>query len=192
MFNQFEDRGQLANVLQRRLNMTGAAPAPSVAPELFPCLVYENDRIEWGYLKNEIPYSRHRVTNTPAAGQHAAVVLENPAISGVIVVVKRVLSSLNARVSNVSTPNGTLVFGDAGFSRDSRTSVRSRAFVSEYAVLTANMPSLQWLAIPNVETDLEWVVAPGQFLILASNTAAASLTGGFAWTERPAVQGELG
>lgn len=52
IYNQIQERG-LNAVIQRRLNMTGDAPAPALVPELGAQLVLENDRPEYRRWKEE-------------------------------------------------------------------------------------------------------------------------------------------
>ena len=53
VFNEI-DEGGLNAILTRRLGMPGGSPAPSLAPEIMPQMVLENDRPEWGWLKGEM------------------------------------------------------------------------------------------------------------------------------------------
>lgn len=56
MYGGFNDGGQLSQLLMRRLNLTGDSPVPVLMPELGANLVYENDRVEWGFPKGELHF----------------------------------------------------------------------------------------------------------------------------------------
>lgn len=191
IFNEMQDKGQLTQILQRRLNITGAAPTPSVAPELFPVLVYENDRPEWGFLKGEFPYSGSLNVAAPAAGFHAAIGLENPGSSDVLCVVKSFGVSQVCRVAIVSAQAG-FVSGSQGRRRDSRSPLNGRGFRNNYSIPTASLPTAQQIVFANQEFKTSYIIAPGSYLIIACEAAATALSSFIAWTERPAMPGELG
>lgn len=83
--------GRYADSLRRLLDLKGALVAvDELGPELVPALVLESDRPEWSYLRGEQLASGH-ATATAAVGLRSSVRLQNPASSGVLIVVEEII-----------------------------------------------------------------------------------------------------
>lgn len=193
IFNEVADKGQLNQVMQRRLNMTGAAPAPSLMPEIGPVLVLENDRPEWGFLKGEFAWSQRLRAAAPGAGNHAMYYLENPANSGVLAVVSLVYCSVLARIVATGTlPASTLLSSLGGRPRDTRQPGLSRVRAADATIPTANIPATGYELAGGTQLREPFVIAPGGWMLVISDVAATAMTTSSSWTERPAMPGELG
>lgn len=192
IFNEMQDKGQLSQILQRRLNITGAAPSPAVAPELFPTLTYENDRPEWGYLKGEHRFGR-LTSVAAAAGLYSAMTLSiQSGDVGLLTVIKRVvnLSTIPVYLSfDTSAPGG----GSSGYGlrKDTRGPSNSRTFwgTGSYAAISPNSTGIP----ANSALDLDFVLAnPAQWFAVKGSAVNTGLVIAIEWTERPAMPGELG
>ena len=191
MFNQFEDKGQLAQVIMRRLNMTGASPAPAIAPELFPVFTYENDRPEWGYLKGEYRFGRTETVAAPPAGEHAAFVVQNGGNSGAIVVVKDICVTALATARIVQQQTFLASSPTTGVRRDSRQPSNSRTGFIPGRIAGASVTAGAVLIPANTRTEVEFIIHPGWELAVIAFNAAASMSASINWTERAAMIGEL-
>jgi len=206
IFNEMQDKGQLSEVLQRRLNMSGAAPAPAVAPELFPVLVYENDRPEWGFLKGENPFALAS-SSSAAVGTHSGNGIWNPAGGNIIVVVKSITWYPADPCGLVLSVSSTQPFSStvAGSSTDSRYATaaslrRSNCLVgqrNDYSDPDSLPCILSLNGSATVGSPFVYrtpiILKPGAQLVLIgsnANTALNRVT--FEWTERAAMPGELG
>lgn len=207
IFNELQDKGQLTQMLQRRFNLTGAAPSPALEPGLFPCVVYENDRPEWGFLKGELPYSRVRTASASGGAGFSGVGLWNPATSGQLVVINEIrylpLAAVTL-VTSVSTVN-PFSTSDAGYSRDTRYSTaaslrRSNCVLGLNTDYTDPSPLgalWQTSAVTGAQAQERYdhpiILKPGaQAILIGSVANTAVVQACFVWTERPALPGELG
>jgi len=91
IFNEISDKGGLTQVLMRRLNMTGSAPAPALMPEISPTLVLEAERPEWSYYKAETLFARYAAEGGGGAN-YTSMFLQAPA--GMLLVVTSIYSAL--------------------------------------------------------------------------------------------------
>lgn len=193
VFNEIADRGQLTRLLMARLNMTGAAPAPSLMPEIGPVLTLENDRFEWRQLKNEFTWGRQQTVGAPAAGIHGTFFLINPGNSGVIATIEKTIFDFAARiVVATALPLSLLTTTAYGRRTDSRTPLQSLCSWHAGEIQTANLPiDRTYVSVANVEQDNEYVIAPGHVFYAYHPTAATAFGGACRWRERPAMPGEL-
>lgn len=158
---------------------------------------------EWAILRRELHFSSFVNTNTAAAGRFAAVALTNPAASGKIVTVRRVLTC--------SSPNW-----DCGVDSTTGASILANLVTQEArpldtrhnagGVLRPNSALLQHGDVGAVfglqaafhsediqEQPSPWfVIAPGMAWIAIGSTAATDVQLNIWWTERQALSGELG
>jgi len=197
VFNQFEDKGQLAQVIQRRLNMTGSAPAPSVAPELFPVLNYENDRPEWGFCKNERLCSCI-VELGANVGEFRSFQLYLPTTATSIAVVTSIIS----HDTNVKFVGRSFIAGGIApwtavptGARDFRYApvgsvvLAERASTAAQPTFSVRLGRLQAVG----ETLREPIIlGPGGTLMITGATANQTLFASVHWYERAAMPGELG
>jgi hypothetical protein len=95
IYNELGDKGQLNNILQRRLTISGSAPAPALMPEIGPTLVLENDRPEWKRWKNEVPFSV-AATVAAVAGEYGSVIFTPPGATADYVVVIEQITNVSA------------------------------------------------------------------------------------------------
>lgn len=139
ILNQIQDRSQLNRVLQTRLNITGEAPAPGVAPELFPSFVYESDRPEWRYFKNE-QYFSEMFSGSAVAAERGVVYITVP--SGFVAVFEQVtISTQNVDVGFALQPTLTLPIAVGNLlSRDNRFGSNGVLFAQAASATVANAP----------------------------------------------------
>lgn len=193
IFNEISDKGQLNQLMQRRLNMTGSAPAPSLLPEIGPQLVLENDRTEWGYLKGEYLFARGVAAGAPGAGLHTGLILENAPNSGLLVVIERVVGTVASRTGTDITTAGIIIVNSSlGPRRDVRTPGTGRAGILQVTQATANLFARQEHLPANVPSTTEYVIPPGTFFQVMAEAAATGGTWSISWRERIAMPGELG
>ena len=87
--------GRLNSILHKLLNMAEGSPSPTLATDVFPMLALEVDRPEWHFLGGErLGWARWYLGGT--AAQYSHVGLRNPAGSGVLLVVDRIVVSVAA------------------------------------------------------------------------------------------------
>jgi len=81
--------GRFNGILHKLLDMKEAAPAPSLAPDIFACLTLETDRPEWAFL-GAVRLCSASGDQAAGAGAVSIFQLSNPAGSGVIIVLESV------------------------------------------------------------------------------------------------------
>jgi len=202
IYNQIGESG-LNEIITRRLTTPGGSAAPAVAPEIFPVLVLESDRPEWGVLKGENPFAVSRVAAAPGVGNFLTHALVNPTGSGVIVVVKRLAAVAGTGLVRVGVAeNGTYGAGGVqgiGIPTDSRISAfagavftrRSASSLTELIGAGAVTPSPLWFGEATTNLDIPFILKPGWGMFVATNSSNTALTTNIFWTERKAQPGEL-
>ena len=198
LFNQFEDKGQLAQVLQRRFNMTGSAPAPAIAPELFPGLTYENDRPEWGFYKNEI-YAGVRVSLSAVAGQYSAMQLYLPSTANAICVITEIMHMGGTFGCNVQRAQGisagvapwTAVATQAADFRYGAS--RTQTICERYQAAGAPLGNgtIERIAGSGQQLHQPIIISPGTAMLLATDIVNSPIDVCIRWYERTAMPGEL-
>lgn len=197
IFNEIAEQGQLSQVLQRRLNMLGAAPAPALMPEIAPTLNLENDRAEWGWLKGERRMQRLVSINAVAA-QFGAAQLYIPSTTRVLAVVNHI-RVFNANVLNITRLQG-IAGGIAGWAAIATTSVDFRWGAQgssclletvTNAVQPAGNGIIGRLNATGMTLNQPIVIAPGTALGIYADVANQIVQFEIGWYERPALPGEL-
>lgn len=196
VFNGIGESG-LNDLLTRRLDISGGAPSPAVEPAIFPTLVLESDRIEWGYLKGENYYSAVNSVNAGGAGTRSSVHLLNSS-PGTIVVVEKALGSVasgsfQARLVQYGlsiVPVGNL---RASGGIDSRIGLRGgSARVIEDNTIGAISTTVLSATFANGEFPTKFVLLPGWALYLAPNADNVAISAySLFWRERQALPREL-
>lgn len=189
--------GGLNDLLQRRLSVAGGPPSPTVEPAVFPALVLENDRVEWGYLKGEMRYSAGGSLAAGGALTRSSVQLINTT-PGNIVTVERAEMAATGSIFCLAK----LVFYGAGLLPvgANRTSValdsRLRGGASGCRVWEDN--TLGAAGGSNLSLSLTGVfpgnpiLLPGWALWLAPTSDNVAITGyTIQWRERQAEPREL-
>lgn len=198
IFNEISDRGQLTQILQRRLNMLGSAPAPALMPEIAPCLTLENDRAEWGWLKGEL--RRARLTTVAATvGQFGMVQCYIPTNRRNIAVITDIQSHNTNTLNVARTFIGGGIVGWAGLTTaglDFRDPSSGGAVLFEQTT-NALQPSVNVVLArcnatsPRMQQPI--ILAPsGQSLVIYNITANQECAVTISWYEREAFPGELG
>lgn len=203
-FNDLQGGNEANQVLQRRWGIQGAAPAPTMASELFPMIALEVDRPEWHFLGN----SRLSWANTILAaspGNFSISMLTNPVGSGVIGVCERLVLGEEAGADRsydievlaagvIVAPTTTV----RGFMRDSRLGWAAGFRTSMFAgtVLSAALIGDQVLryrvpANTSREVELDMVMGPGSSLHVIPGAINTNTRVGFVWRERAAIAEEL-
>lgn len=191
--------GRLSQILARLLSMDEGAPSPTLATDIFPCLVLESDRPEWAQLGG-VRLCGARRTDAAVAGQYSHVALRNPTDSGVIVVVRSVcIHSGSTAYSTLGIrAQATLDATTAGFARDSRWSTAgafsSKAVVGDYTAAVQQTGAVIWMvastaSTPN-QTRLDVVLSPGFELLCTGNAVNVQQSCAFEWYERPILPSE--
>lgn len=182
----------LSETIGRRLMTPGGAVAPGVAPELFPCVVLENDRPEWHYLGGGGIFGRSSSAGVAAggAGVRSSVQIVNARRDNLVIVESiEMATAATALVASVIRYGvDVLPFGTAvsGVPRDSRMFGRgSSATVVIDNTLAAAAGSTIYNTLTPMKLPLPVVLAPGDALYcapVADNTAITIWA--FGWRER--------
>lgn len=187
----------MSQVLQRRLNMLGAAPAPALMPEVAPCLTLEDDRPEWGWLKGERRMQR-LVSINAVAGQFGAAQLYIPSTTRVIAVVNHI-RVFNANIVNITRLQG-IAGGIAGWAAVATTSVDFRWGAQGSACLLETVNNAAQPAGNGIigrfnalgmTLNQPIVIAPGTALGIYADVVNQIVLFEIGWYERPALPGEL-
>lgn len=194
--------GQLNEILSRRLNMQGGAPAPGLTPEIFPALILEADRPEWGWLKQEQRFGL-QATVLGAASNVSSIRLRNPTGSNILGVVSKIkLVSIEGGAVNVfmSLGNAQLALANGfGTPRDTRWLNAASLAQGRFSMLLASTSATDfspnglavWRFAAADQWDTEIVLAPTGMIDIQSANDDVDMTVCFEWTERRAQPGEL-
>jgi hypothetical protein len=196
-----------ASYLERKLRaivgVSGDNPLPDLE-DIKGLLVLESDRPEWAIAGGEQLYGG--TVNQPlVAANVSAAELRNPANSGVILVVSRVITSLSAaggQTLKIGFGTATLATqfntkstvdtrrGDAGTQTNSAATMSGQATTPGDP--TGGQIILQTLAPAN--TPVYWetpiILAPNSSLYVVSGVVNQTLIAAFSWRERP-VEGSV-
>lgn len=203
-FNELQGGEPANQILQRRFGITGQAPAPVMASELFPTVCLESDRPEWHWLGGgRLVGGRGFLAAAP--GNFSQLNLQNPAGSGVIAVVDSIVIADDAgatamwqiRVNGV----GALTVPSAsarGFMLDSRAGMAAgfRSSLSIGELLTATIAGqvvnqVRVGANGNYQDIGSYVLGPGSEIVVSPTTQNRSNLVSFRWRERAATPEEL-
>ena len=202
--NEMDDGQDLNILLSRRLGVQ-RAPSPNVASELFPSIVLELERVEWGFLGGERTFERWIKSAATVAKFGSCGVMNEPG-TGVLGVVKR-FSGLAVTSGVLQWGYGpTVGTGVPGFACDSRISgtpsapatggVQSSLRINNNLndstpVWSIQLGEYKHTAGLSFTIQGPWVVAPGSAFWVSHNTADKELSVAFRWTERSANSSEL-
>ena len=185
----------LNQALAKRLTTPGPAPSPTVEPAIFPALVLENDRPEWGWLKGEIPASG-RSSQIAVAGQFSCASLLNPVNSKLLIVVEAFEFNAGGsagvfKITQQALAGTPVTVG----SRDSRVPglrVAGQMSIGTVGGLAPEAP-LGWTVSGGAGVFTSPIVlAPGwSFRWELATVNIAMNNAGIYWRERPAQPGEL-
>lgn len=203
--------GRYNAILHKLLSMKEGAPAPTLAPEILPVIVLEDDRPEWAFLAGERLLS---VSHQQAGGVGLApfLALTNPVGSGVILVIEQVIFSVQGGSSSLSLPpewsvgayEGTPTSGAdiaAGETRDLRNPrpgpgiLRAGSTASGFpAGITLAQPGLvrgtggTGFTTPAADVQLRvpWILAENTGVLISSLPVGANteIRGGFIYRAR--------
>lgn len=201
LINQAIGTGDLSEVLVKRLRTPGGAPAPNVAPEVFPTMALEVDRPEWGWLKGEM---RFAAWGGPAGvvGQLSRVRLINPAGTNTIAVVTRIYANAVQGLELVRAPlMASLITNRPTAPIDTRRVLSTATLQNSRLTVTqggevGSVPSGVSFAFlgQNIWHDYRApiVIAPnGHIEIVGTVVNTAILAVNVEWYERQANPGEL-
>lgn len=182
------------------LGLSGENPIPTI-DELLQVLVIENDRPEWGFAGHET-LAGFFVTQALVAGQFSFVALVNRPSSGMLIVVEAIQSVTDANL--FVTAAGDVAAGapflvgetasTSGSSRDSRTPTPNSVagFRSTGSnVVTPWFGPIAAFHADNHRMQLPCILLPDSAIIVVGAVAAAAVSAGFQWRERPLEQGDL-
>lgn len=198
IFNEINERGQLTQLMQRRLNMLGAAPAPSLMPEIAPTLTLEHDRPEWGWLKGELPRSV-RVFLPAVPAQFNIIQIYIPTNRRNIAVITNISNVVSTVVNIGRTFIGGGIVGYVGLAtagrdlRDRSTGGAALVETTNSIGIPASTTVVTGLDVAGQQYNQPIILAPsGQALFLYSDTVNSAIGVNIAWYEREAMPGELG
>lgn len=171
MFDQIGDPS-LSEGLGRRFMTPGGAVAPSLAPEIMPVVVLENDRPEYRVLEGGGIFARGVSVPAGGAGNRSGV-LVYPTSPDTLVVIERIdwlvgSGQLRLNIMNFGPPPATLPFGTVvrGTTRDTRQGTVGSPRTSNAAVWTDNTaaaisPSSNlWIGAASGSMNAAIVLAP--------------------------------
>lgn len=194
---------RLQQRLTRAFSITGGAPSPQITPEITPVLEMGNMPVEDRWTARERLWA-HTQPIAAAALTAASILLQNPAGSGILAVVRclvcnnsagpqaysvndvlasfgnltnvvGVFNPLDTRIGVASTPTCIISW--------SNTVAPANTFGSEYFNLAVGQ-------FPYV-SPFDYVIAPGTGLVVNAQVVNQSSQLGFVWRERPVSLGEL-
>lgn len=194
--------------LRKTLGLGAENPTATIAGPVLPTLEMEPNfivRPDLAWPSGEILASAIQFIGA-SAGNHSRMVLSNPANSGYLLTVERIVGVSSAVYSGVFLPGAGLAgYTNANFHyvRDSRV----RTFVAPGGNLSApgeilvrnNNPLgagddivFQWVSLttgPSVLVDIGWILAPGQAVGVVSTAPGTQLMASIAWRARPLASG---
>lgn len=191
------------SILARRFEIQ-PNPAPYMGSELFPCIVLENDRPEYHWLGGSRLYAARR-TDAATAANFSIVGLSNPAGSGVLAVLEKIVFENNdAGVKTFQVfcrGAGALAAFDAqagAISTDSRNGW-STAFRSACQVGDLTQAATTGQLMFNVEVPatsmftLDWpfILGPQSQVLIIPTAVNLNSRAQFFWRERTANPAEL-
>lgn len=191
-------------ILSKRFDVQGA-PAPFMASEIFPNVVLENDRPEWEWLGlGRLCTAALFIAG--AVGNNGVCGLINPAGSGVLAVVKRIVvlsqetSVMTGGIDCGSATTSGLTADKRGNFRDSRSGFASgrQSSVTCFDAISATVPSEarldEFVLAANGDmwvSTVPYVLAPNSSIYASMDTQNIDCWTTWQWTERKAEQGEL-
>lgn len=192
VLNQINDGGWFTQLLMRRLNMTGDAPAPALMPEVGPVLTLENDRPEWGALRGESRWGRRQ--NCPASlGNFSLLSIFNPPGSGLICTIEQYQADAAVIVAcgNASSivSLGTIVTSGGGIKRDTRQTGFGLTWYSSTNPISPLSPT--WQLAANTINQAPFIIAPGGVFLMHPTATNTGMNACILWRQRPALPGEL-
>lgn len=194
VFNEI-DEGGLNAILTTRLGMPGGAPAPSLAPEITPQLVLENDRPEWGWAKAEMRVAGYFSVGA-LIGNTSYVQIYNPPSSNSICVIDYAenVGGSDIYISRAATSvlaAGTGVYGGVCDLR-----FRFRTMQLQTSLVQGLMPSTQGtfcLLNSTLHPFTGSIILKPDSLVLVHGTFTnQAVDFNLRWYERVAQSGELG
>jgi len=187
---------RLDQVVAKTLMTPGGSSSPGVAPEIFPCIVLENDRPEYHYLYGAMLYGRGTSVAAGGAGTRSSVTLVNQS-QETLAVIERVQLTVASGAATIRLSTGFtgfLPFGTVlrGVARDTRSRATSGtvpqnsqlAFVTDNT-LGAGGSSTLWFSALTLDLREPFVLGPGGALVLqpsADNVAIDFVS--VLWRER--------
>lgn len=151
---------------------------------------------DWALPRGAVYFKRAPTTGA-VAGRFSSFELVNPAGSGVIAVVRRILTinqntEVQLELGAAICANPIVARGSAVDSRWSTVPGQTSKCSLTHGDVAAGASARQWLCMNGVDyPGLWWVVTPGFKLFVISLVANASITGCFEWSERLASEDEL-
>lgn len=196
-------------LLSRKFNISGGAPAPQLTPEI-GCSLNLETGIEGHVLAAEMPYTAKGAA-VGAAGQRASVGLFNPLGSNLILVVEYIAVAQTSAVTTGpdcglvygATPHPNLAPAGAVIAADTRIAAsgsNSRLPAGQIRS-NPNTPPLvatdnlfrSFAAVGQLQTYTQpFAVAPNTSVMVTANDLVASISCWFRWVEVPMAPGEVG
>lgn len=192
--------GSLNQLIAKRFGMQAGSPSPLVAAEIFPVVVLEDDRVEYGFMKREVLGAARCVQGATAAVISNAM-LRNPPNSGVIVTVlgfeMQTASNIDVLANYSDVANYATL--DAGLPRDLRfgapaptnNTVAVPSHDATNAVPAGAKALFRFAANPTGFQRVELILGPGTSVEVRTVSVNTSLVVNWIWRERTAQPGEL-
>lgn len=196
--------GRFNRGLQKLLSMKGEPPSPQLASEIMPTLPLPLGN-EYRYIEGWDRFGAFANQGAGGVGTFSTFQLLNPAGSGILCVVEKLLfnTALNAESVSVQMDHGPTALGTVVVVQrlDRRTVKSSGALVrtATPGAAQANAVTVAGYnvvaAIPQYEViltdDQELTVLPGSALIVFSGAANIALQVSVWWRERPLEDSEV-
>lgn len=194
VFNEI-DEGGLNAILTRRLGMPGGSPAPSLAPEIMPQMVLENDRPEWGWLKGEMRCAGS-FFSAALIGNRSMVQLYNPPSSQSIVTIDYIenitgndIEVHRAAVSQLIGGGSTLYAGVCDLRFRFRT--MQLQTTSHQAGMVATQGTFAYLNSTLHPFEGDIIMPPNSLVFVTAASDNQAIEFNIRWYERVAQSGEL-
>ncbi len=205
--NEIQDSG-ISQGIVRRLNIVDvAAPAPSLAPEVFPVYLVAPPSVEDSWLRSELICSGG-VETAAVLAEYSATSVLNPATSGILAIIDEIVLTVQVGVGFVdgivptsAVLGGTLVASGA---RDGRLTPSTTTTQTQCGLykggggaqsFAASGKALAQYFFPAAGTQiisLGYVIPPGYRYDIWCNTTNQLFIATIRWRERRAQPSELG
>lgn len=196
--------GRFNRFLQRFLSMKGGPPSAQLSTEIASQFTLDDaGNLENRFLAGWRSYGFNATVAAGGAGTFAQVRLRNPAASGVIVVVEKIIFSNNAGGVTAPLinrgPAGTvdLAATFTGAIRDLRMGPAASSSILSTGVPVTIPGATLWTGVSLVNTSIDAILDEHQEIVVAPNDvltmslqANSALTVSLFWRERTLEEGE--
>ena len=200
LFNEILE-GRYGLLLSKLLSMKGAdSGAPQLSGDVVPALILESDPPEWAALAGTRLCCGHNQAAAGGAGNRTQIGLLNPANSGIIARLELILAGSTAAVFGFPVRSNPTI-GASGANvgvRDTRIQQTPACTVNQKNN-TAAAGTTRMVFFPEASAAggywgklrCDWVIHPGQGIIIDPGNDNQDMQAAFVWRERAANNAEL-